>query len=401
MCVLGQVRCGEVGCQESFHVPCALADQRCTVQARLQEASISGPAAQHYSDEDSDEDVKDPADSDTNVQFWLYCPLHRKTFEPSAQQLAAPKVASAGALAQMDVGEDDMEIEDMELENLQRDSSAGVRSHILSMQQQEQQEQLEEGEEREEHQQTVAGSSAFSSIKEINSNVSGIKMPNTANCSTCGKVGDYETWEDVRGKHRFKTHTLTASETGAGKQKYCGLFKVNPRYLYDTDNSVEAVEQIQHEELGPSQMNQLGEDEALAEYTGRMVRPPSPLTTFAPGMDPGECTVIVEWSVQSAADNLDETDVRDLFDHCGHIFRVEMMAVDDARSGSAKLYFSEDNAAHRAVAKFSLYSGSSSSSIYSQPDKHFRLTASHLGAQIYVGGLAPGVTIVKLKQGSK
>jgi hypothetical protein len=261
------------------------------------------------------------------------------------------------------------------------------------------------------------------------------RPPNIANCTGCGKVGPYQVTTSSSSSssgsssgsgskvhRRYKEHIMSAKNSGTGKAKYCGKYTENPRFSdvppcnSNERDAITAPSQQAPQEQPETDTAAAAEAaaadtaraaaRAAAAAVPRVSAPPPLATTFAPGMDPGECTVLACWQTRARAGEgegeggLEEADLRELFCPFGAVFRLEV-EVDEQRRGEARVFFAERKAALGAVTKFSNYVHvPTSSSDSGVQGKAFSLQASLLGADIYVGGLVRGVTGVKMKRGN-
>ena len=127
---------------------------------------------------------------------------------------------------------------------------------------------------------------------------------------------------------------------------------------------------------------------------------PAAHETFAPGMDAGECTVVVrclgdDWgNGTDVSCHLNEDEVRKLFLPCGKIFKIERGSEQNVHF----VYFTEKKFAMRAVSKYRDYVNTPESR--NALKKYFHLRATQLGAEVFVRGLDPSVTEVKLRRGT-
>lgn len=128
---------------------------------------------------------------------------------------------------------------------------------------------------------------------------------------------------------------------------------------------------------------------------GQVSSAPLP-SDFLPGMEAGECTVVVK---QHPPDHPTRSDIMELFSQFGHIFKTEADAADRC---TTRLLFADKKHAQGAVMKFSNFmhesSGDAGSGVYA---RSFKLQASLLGSDIFVGELDRSVTEVKLRRGEK
>lgn len=275
-----------------------------------------------------------------------------------------------------------------------------------------------------------------------------------ADCTGCGKQGLYVVTivtssatgvASSRGKpvvfKRCKEHRLTGKETATGRPKYCGTFSLNPRPADEASwsaggtaasNVTRITSRVEKLPVRKSHMIQIAarddDQESDGDYldakhrsrdvaaVGRQNKgvdalpPPPALTTFAPGMDPGECTVQAQWEAPPGQE-LDEADIRSLFCPLGHVFRLEMVEEGGGR-GVARVYYSERKAALTAVTKFRNFTHDPSSSTAATTasssssgrggglKKQFRLCAGHQGARVFVGGLDAATSESKIKKGA-
>jgi len=102
--------------------------------------------------------------------------------------------------------------------------------------------------------------------------------------------------------------------------------------------------------------------------------------------------VEVKWR---AREDLTDTDIHNLFAHCGCVFKAEV----DVVHKTATLYFTEKKAAQTAVSicRSNTYDVTTPHGLVRQ--KLISLQATQIGAEVFVGGLEPGVTEVKIKRG--